>query len=67
MFARFIGGRGAADFEIRVIWMDAPGAHGPLRRLARGESVFGPGNRRGTWCSGCGTCRSRDRAVMASN
>jgi hypothetical protein len=35
MFARFIGGRGAADFEIRMLWVDAP-------RRARTVETFGP-------------------------
>jgi hypothetical protein len=35
MFARFFGGSGPTEFEVRVIWLDAPG--GP-RRL----EVYGP-------------------------
>jgi hypothetical protein len=46
LFARFVGGRGTTEFEVRVAWLDAPegirrvGTYGPLRvAFRRGETV----------------------------
>jgi hypothetical protein len=43
MFARFIGGRGVGDFEIRVIWVDAPGKPRTVDTFGPWRVSFRPG------------------------
>ena len=58
MFARFFGGSDLAEFEIRVVWIDALKYPATSKLTAQFESHSDQGNQSGIQCFDCGMCRS---------